>query len=146
VEESQDVAAVVVVAAKRKARRNPAFSEKAAWRNVLETAQRIKDLAPRPSKQREHAQHIMEVAADMLDQLATGVHKNPPLTVLSLVNPPRGGKLVSDQLYVIEYKHKENGKNYFHDFRKGTQMLALPDGSILIRRPGARVWGDFPSE
>ena len=127
-----------------KRRNAPEISEKAAWRNVLAIAQRMRQRAGVPGAMRTDAQAIMEVAADMLDQLATGVHKNPPLTVLSLVNPPRGGKLMSDHLYTIEYVHKGNGKNYFHDFKRGTTMHAMPDGSIRISRPGAKVWGDYP--
>ncbi len=133
-------------ARRAKGKRNaPQVSEKAAWRNVLSIAQRIKDRSTRADV-RQGAGEMMEIAADMLDQLASGVHTNPPLTVFSMVNPPKGGVLMSDHLYTIEYRHQQNGKNYYHDFRKGTRMHAMPDGTIRISRPGARVWGEFDAE
>ncbi len=135
--------------AKKKAKRNaPVLSEKDAWRAVLQIASSIRNTSGPSSlvANKTKALKLMEIASDMLDQLASGVHRNPPLTVLSLMNPPKGGKLMSDQLYEIRYKHKGNGKDYYHDFKRGTQMLAMPDGSICIRRPGAKVWGDYPTE
>ncbi len=71
--------------------------------------------------------------------------KNPPLTVFALANPPRRQQF-SARLYTIEYRHKGNGKDYYHNFKPGTQMYALPNGDVLIHRPGAKVWGDFPAE
>jgi len=68
--------------------------------------------------------------------------RNPPLTVFAL-NAPKG-VIVSDRLHTIEYFHKQKKKNYYHDFRPGTQMIALPSGDVLLHRPGGRVWEDLP--
>lgn len=134
----------------KKARRNASSeSEREAWEDVGEWAaqalQRLGGRADSVTKNLLNA--IIAKEEKMTAQLRDVGHVNPPLTVFSLVNPPtRGAQLMSDRLYTIEYKHKGNGKNYFHDFKKGTLMHALPDGSIRISRPGAKVWGDYPPE
>ncbi len=137
---------------KRRAKRNAPRSEKAAWLMVKEIANDVAKMA-RGSASRIDAGKLAMAADDliaeadtMLAQLKSGLHENSPLTVFSLANPPRGAKLMSDHLFTIEYKHKANRKNYFHDFKPGTMMHAMPDGSIRISRPGARVWGEFDAE
>lgn len=134
-----------------KRRNAPARSERAAWKEVHDISIDIRRIATGPArlidagKIAHYARELQALADRMTDQLADGIHANPPLTVFSLANPPRrGGQLMSRRLYTIEYKHAGNGKDYYHDFKPGTQMIAEPDGSIVIRRPGSRVWVDLP--
>jgi len=46
---------------------------------------------------------------------------------------------------IIEIRaEKSDGKRYVHKFGKGSQILGLPDGTILIRsRKGKRLWKNF---
>lgn len=128
-------------------RNAPEHSERIAWEHVHNKARQVLDTLNPRSVEGRAVQSILGTADVMLGQLAKGIHANPPLTVFSLANPPHGRgapQLMSRHLYTIEYRHAKNGKDYYHDFKPGTQMLAQSDGSVLIRRPGAKVWVDLP--
>lgn len=64
-------------------------------------------------------------------------------------NPPRG-VVFSRRVLRLEYEHALNGDGgnvaRRHDFGPGVQMIALPDGSVLLkhRDPRKRVWADLP--
>ena len=88
--------------------------------------------------------NLVDLSLTMQRQVEAGHHENPPLSVFAVANPPRVGTIISEHLYTIEYRHQHNGKDYYHNFRRGTEMRAMPDGSISIRRPGAKVWADLP--
>lgn len=59
---------------------------------------------------------------------------------------PRRGKRMSTRVLSIYYVHEHNGKNYEHEFGKGVEMWAMDDGTILICKPGARIFDTFPDE
>ena len=56
------------------------------------------------------------------------------------------GHLVSREVQAVEYLNvgSAQAKPYRHDFDSdGVEMWALKDGSILLRHPRHRLWGDF---
>lgn len=124
-------------------------SEKAAWRKVLSIAESL----PRNSDRIA----LMELAADMLDQVAQGIHtnprrvrSNPPLVLWA--NPGAQVRLqidepLSDRAYEVGYRHLEDGKDYKHKFAEGVSIFsAFMDQQkvLLIFRPDGRaVWKDF---
>ncbi len=72
--------------------------------------------------------------------------KNPGVVVFA--NPGRVKKsharIISRKVYEIAYKHKEDDKDYKHEFKFGNvHMWGLSDGSILITHKTESLWGDF---
>lgn len=142
----------------RKRRRNP-HSERTAWATVAAKAAEIARLSRDPHS-RTKAKAIDHIARQMLVQLERGVHANPALAVFG-ANPP----LLSRDVQAVLYRHAENGKDYVHPFgtgttvtnkrdgstvvragshaRSGVRALLLADGSVLLRHPTKRIWGEF---
>ncbi len=129
-----------------------ATSEKSAWREVLAIAHRLKEQCGGSAPRR-----LMELAADMLDQLGAGVHtnparrKNPALAIWG--NP---GKTVtakvdqdlSHRAIALSYKHVDDDNDYEHDFARGVHVVTVesPSGlrGVLLYRPdGRNLWDDF---
>ena len=104
----------------------------------------------------EPAQQIMEIAADMLDQVAVGVHRNPPRkkfkanpALVIWPNPPHDlslGRKFGNEVYSIRYKHVD-GENYQHDFEPDVQLwkarIGGHDGVIIIGAHGQPITGEF---
>ena len=72
--------------------------------------------------------------------------KNPAITVFA--NPGRVKKshvkIISRKVYMIAYQHKEDGKDYKHDFDlPDVNMWGLSDGSILITHKSKKLWENF---
>lgn len=62
--------------------------------------------------------------------------KNPALGVVTLpANPP---ERLSDEVQYVGYRHAQDGELYQHDFRKGVELEADPDGSLRISHPTGR--------
>lgn len=56
------------------------------------------------------------------------------------------GQLMSRRVLAIAYEHAQSATHaaYNHDFeRNGVELYALADGSLLIRHPRLKLWGDF---
>jgi hypothetical protein len=53
------------------------------------------------------------------------------------------GKVFSENVEKIYYKHAEDGKYYKHKFKTGVCMKALEDGSILIYHPSKTLWNNY---
>jgi len=106
---------------------------------VLDRAKRINAHSGNAKRDREE---LVNLAKNMLAQLATGRHENPLVGILG--NPPRGRQLAS-RVYRIEYRHAQGRHhNYQHAFGPGTVAYCLPDGTILLRHTrGKRLWKDF---
>lgn len=51
--------------------------------------------------------------------------------------------LMSNRVYVVEYQHNEDGKNYKHEFGGGVRMYALSNGDILLTHSTKKLWGAF---
>lgn len=69
--------------------------------------------------------------------------KNPALALI-VPNPPHSSDW-SDRVYAIQYKHKQDGDDYEHEFQRGVCLRANTDGSVtLYRRDGRPVWEEFP--
>lgn len=73
-------------------------------------------------------------------------HRNPPGAILALVNPAQ--RLIAQAVYSIEYKHKDDGKNYRHDFEEWDRVriaLTGDDTRLLIYGDGIPIVDMFPS-
>ena len=133
-----------------------ARSEKEAWRKVLSVA------ATLPLGGKRDA--LMELAADMLDQVAQGVHTNPRFAknpgLVIWPNPPGGARRnplpatsvraeekLSPRVYEIGYKHEEDGQKYKHEFAPGVEMWLVMMGGrqavVVFGTHGQDVFGDF---
>lgn len=56
---------------------------------------------------------------------------------------PRGGQLIGTPSR-IEYRHADDGNEYYHDFEGGDIYLeALPDGALIIWSPDRSLWRDY---
>ena len=72
--------------------------------------------------------------------LARAFAPNPPLMVFKS-NPP--GRM-SDRVWMIGYKHIEDGEDYVHEFGPDVSMEAEKGGSVSIfHRNGRPVWREF---
>jgi len=108
----------------------------------------------------------MEIAADMLDQVAVGVHtnprrrtarQNPALAIWG--NPGRTVPVQMDQelserALRIYYKHVDDGEEYEHPFSRGVTVYTVLIGDrattrhqvrgVLLYRPdGRNLWDDY---
>lgn len=146
-------------------KRNPAHSERTAWATVATKAaeliahEQASGGGGRHGPALAKARAIEHIAKAMLVQLERGIHANPQLAVFG--NPP----LLSRDVQAVLYRHAEDGKDYVHPFgtglrvknkrdgstvvraatnaRSGVRALLLADGSVLLRHPSKRIWGDF---
>lgn len=67
---------------------------------------------------------------------------NPPLAVFA--NPSKGGELLSDRAFALEYRHAADGKAYRHDFKTGVRIECMPDGSVRLYRMDRKpIFGEF---
>ncbi len=125
-------------------------SERQAWREVAGVG-RLLATPELHTKQelRNMAAQLTQLAREMTAQLDRGVHANPrgrknPALALIVPNPPRASDW-SDRVYAIQYKHKQDGDDYEHEFERGVCLRANTDGSVtLYRRDGRPVWEEFP--
>ena len=119
----------------RRSRRNPnGKSEQSAWNQVKISAGQVKNL-PKGSA---IGWLLSDLADRMLSQLARGIHENPTLAVLG--NPPaKVAGTLSRRLYELRYQHADDGKDYRHPFGPGARVLAMSDGSVMIRAKH-RLW------
>lgn len=94
----------------------------------------------------EKIRQIETLALEMVNQVADGVHKNPPLTIFAL-NPPAkipSAAIMSRRVIGVEYVHAGDRQKYRHDCAVGVEMIADPSGAIILRRPdGREVWREF---
>lgn len=67
------------------------------------------------------------------------LRRNPELMMLG--NP--GGGDFGAEVHRIEYRHAEDGRHYYHDFKNGVRMDAEPDGSVRLSHPSRPVWAEF---
>lgn len=68
------------------------------------------------------------------------LRKNPALAIVG--NPPSDW---SDRVYAIQYRHKQDRRDYEHEFEPGVCLRANKDGSVtLYRKDGRPIWEDFP--
>lgn len=143
---------------------SPAYSEHDAWATTLDLAEATRAALRNGDAVAAFNQvkRVEQIANAMIEQLARGVHKNPPLLVLG--NPPRkrrGGSHVTDQWidYVgplglidsFKYRHETRGLRE-HEFElKDTHIWCVTTGygerrAFLIENDhGAPVWDDIPN-
>lgn len=142
--------------------KDKAHSESFAWKEVARLARKVR-AGDHPIATSEA---IIRVADAMLAQVGRGVHANPPLLVFA--NPGKGmrGEIMSSSVLAIMYVHEDDDEPYVHGFanaeltlktapngtvtitgladRTDVEMLALDDGSVLIRGThGQRLWDEF---
>lgn len=132
----------------RKKKEPEGFSESSAWKYVAEEMRIIRQMLDNNSIRaaEERLRGILQVAESMLAQVRAGVHKNP--ATIPLLGRDRnriGGERMSNRVLAVEYQHKEDGKEYRHDFRPGVQMIAEADGNIRLQhsKPGHSLWEDM---
>lgn len=80
----------------------------------------------------------LAVVALMVAQRFVGPRRNPPLMIYGR-NPP--GPIGQD-VHAVYYTHAEDGEYYVHEFDGDVEMVALDDGSVLLRAP-VPLWEDF---
>lgn len=162
----------------QEARRAEGYSESRAWREVRQLTDAIEKAFRRvneildnrrggPAFSMSEYQNIVHVhdglerlkrLADMMArQLERGVHKNPPLVLVT--NPPSDrhkfvgmritlvGQLSQD-VHSVAYTHIDDGVDYRHDFERRTDLLAgeTPSGQrvlVLLNPDGMAVWDRF---
>ena len=67
-----------------------------------------------------------------------GLRKNPP-----------GGEVIYDNILSIEAEKGSDSlwprERFRHDFKKGSQVIGLPNGDILVKSKGAKkkLWREF---
>ena len=136
-------------------------SETFAWREVARLA--------RKARSGDHpiatCEAIIRIADAMVNQVAQGIHANPPLLVFA--NPRAGnGTVMSHSVLAVLYVHTDDDEQYVHGFgnaeldldtapdgtvtirglaeQTDVDMIALKDGGVLLRgRHGQRLWDEF---
>jgi hypothetical protein len=91
---------------------------------------------------RFHARGIVSLEELNLARRVLFLLKDIPLALRAERDNPPGKEIYRD---IVEIKAiKADGKRYVHKFGKGSHILGLPDGSILIEsRKGKRLWKNF---
>jgi hypothetical protein len=106
----------------------------------------------------EELEEVMYLLESLMGQAKRGVHRNPPLILLS--NPPmqyrgpRGGHgplkfldVISEEAHAILYRHAEDGKPYRHDFERPTHLIAVERNGkhdvLITSADNEPIWQDF---
>jgi hypothetical protein len=159
--EERSAYAGVVRAREAERLRHPALSEAVAWRTVLDAADALArhvggQAAPLV---RDQLSVIRSVAANMLEQLARGVHANPmrpgktvgasipawragranPSLAIVGANPGRrsyGENVLSDDVLALIYRHVEDGPELarVHLFGRGGRWSESRNGDIVLKQ------------
>lgn len=141
------------------------LSESKVLAQILASAKRILRASPENSLLTELALDIEVNAHALLSQVSEGVHRNPPLVIFG--NPPRQGREFGTDVLALLYRHKKDGEFYCHGFgnadiqlegtpfegvtihrlkeRTGVKLIAMPDGTVVLSKPGTDLWEDIKS-
>jgi hypothetical protein len=100
---------------------------------------------------RQELDRLDELAHTMQRQLGEGIHQNPLLAIWP--NPPGSIRIsfdgrLSTRVYLVQYKHSEDGQDYEHAFAPGIAMLRviLNGGAhaiLMVSEKGEDIWQDF---
>lgn len=103
-------------------------SESVVWEEV---AKAVTEAQAGTAKDRDIAlAGIKLVALSMARKARAGLHANPGLVIFG---NPKKWTVMARRVFGIEYRHKQDGQDYRHDFEKPVTMYALPNGDILFR-------------
>ncbi len=133
-------------------------SETLAWDDVEGFGSSL--LGSREKWVQEIGRELMALSVEMRDQVAKGIHRNPPIVLYG--NPPAGRRYVtpypgqmsatllarvSERVYELRYRHIENGKDYRHQFAAGVELDVIDrDGVrdlLLTHQEGKPLGAEF---